>query len=234
VSFGRADGLIDVYDPTDLRWTAQPASGGPASLADTVAIRLGDGSVLVLGGATPTTAAFVFRPSLVGPNAGTSIAEPNGGGGTSALTAPDPSTWDPGFGRLTATAADLDARALVGGTRTQLGKVSATVATLVGGVALIAQQTSPSDGLVARVVTGRPATLERLDGEVLCTGAMVGALGDVRLELQIDAGAATVRQDNLPLLHCALEGGARGAWGVAPLDDGEGGHFDVVTVRLDR
>ena len=222
---------VERYDPTqNQQWQVLPVSPGVPSLAGAVALTLADGSVLVQLGAQ----AWVFRPSLVGPTSGSAIAVPLGGG-SGVLTATDPATLDLTTYELTAPDDSLDARVLVGGPRPTTGLVRAQVIVRGGGVALIAQQVAPDHAVVARLVPGAAATLERLGSGVACTGQMIAFDTEaITLQLALDAdGTATLSRDDVAILHCAFDPGHDvGAWGLAAL--GSGAQVDIQTVTVGR
>ena len=149
------------YLPTTERWTASSRARRCARRdRGAGAVRLADGSVLVLGGTTPATAsAWMYRPSLVGPElAAQVVALPDG----SARRA---DRADPRTRRRARRRRDADrarrrstARALVGGPRLDDRLGDARPCTVAGGgVALIAQQHGPGRAVVARLVAGEPA-----------------------------------------------------------------------------
>jgi hypothetical protein len=225
----------ELYDPTTEAWTqVAPAGDDPGPLAGATALRLPDGSVLVLGASPPSASAWVVRPSLVGSSSGSVVVLPDDGSG-GVMTAVDPATLALDGYVLTADATDLDARALVGGTRMATGSlaVTATVGS-GGGVALIARQLAPGDALVARLVPGSAAEIDDLaSGAQLCTGSTVMpfvANAPVQLELEVDGGVATMSRDSVTQVSCGVADGARGAWGVAPL----GGTIGVQTATVTR
>jgi hypothetical protein len=230
VAIGGQDG-ISRYNPTTNTWSQLPnddPANWPGALTGPSLIRLGDGSVLVLPGAEPSNHAWLFRPSIVGPNVGEVTARPDGTEGV--LTTPTPATATRTPGTLTLTDPDdtITARALVGGPRRAYGKLTASVMVSGGGVALIAQQTGPARALVARLVPGEAARIERHDGTnitVVCTGAMVepGELA-ASLELSVTAGAITASIGQVAKVSCdpaqdpiAPESGA---WGIAATANG--------------
>ena len=240
---GDSQGGVVTYDPTGDTWRlAAPTSSvvtGPL-VAPSLA-RLGDGSVLVLGGAV-SAQAWLYRPSLVGPATGSVTVVPPSAAVLGALTAPDPATVarTPGAAAAwqlaTPTGAAL-ARALVGGPRTATGSVSATVHVTAGGVALIAQQTSPGQALVAELAPDQPAQLVRLGGgtaQPLCTGAAALPAFDPAtpavVELAITGGQARLSIDDATVLACSVAAGERGAWGIASLGAGAQITVDSVTV----
>ena len=154
------------YTPTSDSWDQDlPAGVAPGAIQAPVLTRLDDGTILVLGGTLAgqsTANAWLYRPSLVGPNSGQVYAVSDRSG--AVLTATDPSTVSlPGSEgvTLTATGDDLTARVVVGGPRLATGTMSAVVQVMSGGVDLIAQQTGPARALVARLVPGQPASVER-------------------------------------------------------------------------
>lgn len=242
---GRVVGLgtgreVVIYDPTTDDWVTTTSAGlepgvDPGPTASPSLIRLADGSVLVVGGATLSRTAWIYRPSLVGPASGSITVVP-AGGTTTVLTAPDPSTvtrtdgWE-------LTASDGIARALVGGPRTTNGSVSATLRVRDGGAGLIARHLGPGQELVAELVPGAPARLvQRSAGtaRTVCTGKQVPTLGDrtssVTARLEVASSAARVVVGEEELLSCDVEGGDRGAWGVAAIGVGARVSVDTVTV----
>jgi hypothetical protein len=231
---------LDRYNPTGNKWTQITAGQLPGALDRPSTLLLADGTVLVVGGAA-TTDAWIYRPSLVGPRAGSVIVVPDGSD-DDVLTATDPQALDRSGGGfvLQATDDDLHARALVGGPRMARGSVSAIVRAQAGGVALIAQQTGPGRALVGRLVPGEPARILALDGgtsQILCSGTTVSdedlmapvsfaISGDIA-RLSIGAvGAATVKAT------CAVPTSERGSWGIAAA--GAGARIELGPVTVER
>jgi hypothetical protein len=214
------------YLPTTNAWM----SAGADSLAGATAARLPDGTVLVLA----TDKAWIYRPSLVGPQSGQVVAAPDGSQ-QGILTVPDPSTLTRSPGHL--VLAGDGARVLVGGPRFTTGEVSATAKVTSGGLALIAQQTGPGRAIVGRLVPGEPARILRADG-TSCTGAAVAsedlaqpvslAIHGQTATLSVGAvgGATTKVSCDLP------DAGEPGAWGLAAA--GSGAQIDVGPVTVTR
>lgn len=239
---GRVVGLgtgraIVLHDPTLGSWDTDttgglPADPGPGALPSL--IRLADGSVLVVGGATLSRDAWIYRPSLVGPASGSLTVVP-AGGTTTVLTPIDPSTVTQIDGWQLTAIGDI-ARALVGGPRTENGTVGATLRVREGGAALIARHLGPGQELVAELVPGSPAKLVQRSGgtsRVVCTGKPVPELNPMtavtaRLELSPSAARVSLAEDEL--LSCDVDGGERGAWGVAAIGVGARVVVDTVTV----
>jgi hypothetical protein len=237
--------VID-YDPTGDAWSLRAPTPSPSQVAPEgkpgdqppplvapAAIRLADGSVLVIGGEpAPSTNAWVYRPSLVGATSASVTASPTILASFGVLTPSDPSTlvrsatW-----RLTSPGDALTARAVVGGPRFARGSVKATVNVQAGGLALIAQQTAPERALIAHLIPGAPARLEA-NGQIVCTGPVVEAFSNpVIAELEVGDGVA-LRIGEVTLLSCDHEATAIGAWGVGA--DGAGSQIDVATVTVAR
>jgi hypothetical protein len=238
---GTADGSVATYDPTLDAWSSAAAPGDPLGvLAAPTLLRLADGSVLVL--ASPATAddpshAWIYRPSLTGPEAGSVVALPDGSTG-GVLTAPDPSLVARTPGELVLTA---PGRVLVGGPRLATGSVQAVVRPTGGGAQLIAQQTGPGRALVGTAIPGQPAAITRVDAAhvgVACTGGSVAPFGvnATTLGLAVRDGIATLTRDGSILVTCELDVDPDvddvGAWGLAAA--GSGGTVDVVTVTVSR
>lgn len=235
---GEPTGDVVIYDPTIDRWqlAAPPADGpGPAGLLAPSTLRLADGTVLVFDGGAATPIVHLYRPSLVGPAAGSTTVAP--GGTPTVLTAPDPdsvvrgTTWD-----LVATG-EL-ARALVGGPRIGTGSVRATVRVRLGGVGVIADQVGPGKFLIGELAEGAKARIVRHDAgttRVLCTGKDVAAFDPsvaVTARLELTGSTAHLFRDDEEVASCDVGLVERGAWGVAAL--GPGGRVTVDTVTVAR
>ncbi|MEJ7600318.1 MAG: hypothetical protein WKG01_20580 [Kofleriaceae bacterium] len=235
IAFG-GDARILRYVPTGDDWSQAALDGDPALPAFTAPalVRLADGSVLVLGGeATPSTKAWVYRPSLVGPASGSVTVVPASDTSLGILTVPDPATVTRATEWILIAPDDtLSARALAGGPRMRRGSVKATVTVSAGGLALIAQQTSPESALVARLQPGELARLERPDGTTACTGTEVAfpALAFIAA-LEVGDGVR-VTIDDVEVLACEHVAAETGAWGVAA--SGAGARVAVATVTVAR
>jgi hypothetical protein len=231
-----------VYDPTSDRWQTVSPSGrvqdAPPALFAPSMIALGDGSVLVIDGAIASQQAWIYRPSLVGPQSGTLTVVPSGSTATtSVLSAPDPATVTRVDGWQLTAVSEI-ARALVGGPRMATGSVTATMLVREGGVGLVARHAGPGQELVAELVPGGTARLVQRTGgasRTLCTGKAVPAIDPavaVTARLELVGTTARVVVGGAELLTCNVEGGARGAWGVAAI--GVGARVVVETVSLAR
>ncbi len=234
---GDPGGKVVLYDPTIDRWqpsTPGADSHGPGAIAAPSLVRLADGTVLVLDGATASQTAYLYRPSLVGPTTGSTTVVP--GDTPTVLTVPDPETvvrssaWE-----LVATG-EL-ARALVGGPRLAAGSVRASVRVRIGGVALIADQVGPGQLLVGELGEGAKARIVRHAGgmtRVLCTGKVVAAFDPdlaVTPHLEISGTTAHLFRDaNEEVASCDVGTVERGSWGVAALGPGSRVAVDTVTV----
>ena len=247
---GDANGDLWRYDPTTDGWNALPAppsESNPAAapVIDAPALaRLADGSILVLGGTIagqPSSSAWLYRPSLVGPSSGLVEADRGGAG---VLVPSDPSTVSrpPGvFFELTSPGDALTARALVGGPRTIAGSVKALVQVRTGGVALVAQQLGPGRALVGELLPGQRARITRLGvmPAPSCTGRTVPAFdpnGETNIGLAVTGQTATLSVAGTALVSCDLSSdpgiGDRGSWGIAA--DGAAAKVDVVAITVAR
>lgn len=244
IAIGGATGYTR-FQPTTQTWiditpSLVAAPDWPGAIDAPSLIRLADGSVLVLGGGTeaaPTAGAWLFRPSLVGPRVG-KVTYTVGDG--AVLTTPSPATAVRSGHLLTLNAPDDDitARALIGGPRLAVGTLDASVANVTGGVALIAQQTGPARALVARLVPGEPARIERHDGAKitpLCSGSMVAAADLAALHFSVTGDGASVSTGELTKVSCDFASDPiapeAGAWGIAATAHGS---LDVVTIAVSR
>jgi hypothetical protein len=229
------------YTPTTNTWAqhAPPAdqvANWPGAITAPSLIRLLDGTVLVLGGGT---SAWLYRPSLDGPTSGHVTAFPDGTGAVITTPAPATATRIARTLALTATDDSLTARGLVGGPRLASGTLTASVVVASGGVALIAQQTGPGRALVARLVPGEPARIERHDGvttTVLCTGQIVSAtdLGQA-LSIRVANDMVTASVGSTARVSCGLStdpiASEAGVWGIAAIANGS---LMVETIDVTR
>ncbi|MGE0550396.1 MAG: hypothetical protein AB7O24_04635 [Kofleriaceae bacterium] len=232
---GELAGDIAIYDPMLDRWNRSTPPAGSLALDAPQLIRLDDGSVLVLGGTSPSTDAWVYRPSLLGPTTGSVTVLPRSGDQLATLTAADPSTVARGADwQLTASSGQ--ARAVVGGPRMITGSINATVRVHSGGLGVIAQQAAFGQAILAELVPGAPARLVKIVGdatEVLCTGANVEPFDPaiaVTVRLAITSSTALITRDGTDVLTCDTEAAERGAWGVAAVGAGARLAVDTVTV----
>lgn len=222
------------YNPTFDDWELDPVVGeGPGVLAAPSTVRIGDGTVLVVGGdAAPSRIAYIYRPSLVGPMSGTLSASPASVTSPGVLVPSDPRTVTRGaMWTLTSPDDSLSARALLGGPRMQRG-VLAVTANVEGGLALIAQQVAPDRALVAHLIPGEPVRLEQLGEGVVCTGARFDPpAGAVDAQLTVGDGVE-VRIGESVVLACDYAATGSGAWGVAA--SGTNARIAVATVAVTR
>lgn len=211
------------YVPTTNLW--QALDPPPMPLGDSRAVRLLDGSVFVLAG----DKAFLYRPSLVGPQTGQLTAAPDGSQ-QGILTYPDPATFGKTMGKNLLTGDG--SRALVGGPKMATGSISASVRVVTGGVALVAEEQGPGAAIVGRLVPGEPALITRADG-TSCTGAAVTS-DELALPvtLAISGHSATLSTAAATKATCDLATTVRGAWGLAPA--GDNAQIDVGPVTVTR
>ncbi len=235
------------HDPTSGLWALRAPTSSPSQLAPEgragdqppvlvapSAVRLADGSVLVLGGEpAPSTNAWVYRPSLVGASSGSVTASPSLLAIQGVLTPSDPATLDRTDGTWILTAVDdLSARALVGGPKFARGSIRATVNVVAGGLALIAQQTAPDRALVAHLIPGQPARIERLGDGTLCSGPVVDPFQNPLIATLEVGDGLTLRIGDTLVLACDQSASSVGAWGLAA--DGVGSQIAVATVTVAR
>lgn len=216
------------YIPTTDSWMTGATS--PLAFDSPTTLRLPDGSVLVLGGKTASAEAYLYRPSLVGASSGSLVALPDAST-DGVIVAPDPRVAIRGASY--ALRGD-DARLLVGGISTRTGSVTAAVTVRAGGIGLLARQTGIGDLVVARLVPGEAARIERHAGgstTTVCSGMQVSALGPT-VTFAIRGTTATVSTSMGNLVSCDVEGGARGQWGVASV--GTDADIEVGAITVER
>jgi hypothetical protein len=241
VAIGGQDG-ISRYLPTTNTWSQLPTddpANWPGAITGPSLIRLADGTVLVLPGAEPSNHAWLFRPSIVGPNIGEVTAGADGTGAVLTTPAPATATRTPVTLTLTDSDNTIAARALIGGPRRAYGTLTVSVKMASSGVALIAQQTDPARALVARLVPGEAARIERHDGAnitIVCTGEMVGVGElDAQIKLSVTAEAISVSIGDDTIVSCdpAKDPIApqSGAWGIAATANGS---LEIGTVTAGR
>jgi hypothetical protein len=240
---GDAVGQVARYLPTANAWlAASPAAAANGAQTGALAMPalslLPDGSVLVLGGASASAAAWIYRPSLVGPSSGLVVVEPDMAQ-TGVLTALDPATVTRTGGTFSLTGDP--AIALVGGARTSTGSVNAAVKVTGDHVQLIARSLGAGRALVGDLAAGSPAQIARVDGgtmKILCSGQVVPAFDSTvstAVGLAVSGGNATLSLAAMPLVSCSLAGDPdasdRGAWGIASVG---GTRLDIATITVQR
>jgi hypothetical protein len=240
---GSAAGDVARYQPTVNAWQAGPPSaeaGGAATGALTAPAlaRLPDGSVLVLGSAPAAATAWIFRPSLVGPNSGRVVVEP-GNADPGVITALDPTTASHGGSTFSLTGDP--ALAFVGGARTSTGSVNAAVRVTGDHLELIGQALGPGRMLIGELYAGNPARIARVDGGTVktsCTGQTVPAFdknSSTPVGLAVAGTTATLSLGGMPIATCSLasdpDASDQGSWGIAALG---GTQVDVATITVSR
>jgi hypothetical protein len=237
------------YRPESASWrTAALRGEAPAGIVGQGAVRLDDGTVLVVGGrdaADASAAAFVYRPGLTGPFAGAVTATPDDDGGgdladDNALTPLDPARFERDTRWRLTGAEGGRSWAVIGGPLVADGVLEATVGTDDGVTALLGF-VDPSRFDAVEVPAGAPARLVRHGAgglAELCTGSPAPALGAVTLTVsrrgaRVVATVTPVGQAaGTTVLDCAAAAPARGRWGLAPV--GATGVLDVDLISLRR
>ncbi len=244
-----------LYSPNQGRFTAPagvPSSGGlPIHRSEHLALRLQDGSVLIVGGKNLAgdvlADAWVFRPDLTGPftsDVAISFADPD----LSALVVPrDPAqatidTDGVGGGveyvidSTSSTSALPSQWAIVAGPQFVQLTASVRARAEAGGLAIMFSFRDAANYNLALFRAGQAVTVYQVrDGELTlvdtCTGQVIGA-DELRPEqafadIELTAGAAlTATVDGRPVLSCEL---------VAPISRGHVGigvNGDAGQVRL--
>lgn len=237
-----------LYSPTTNLWKPQPLPPELGSLAEHRAVRLDDGSVLILGvGAqrassprSPSAVAWRFRPSLLGPFSPSIIAQLSGD--LDELTPSDPSAVS--GGALAGSRAGLSQWVIAGGPRLASGRLTAVVRMPMSskdgelrGAALLSHFLSPADVVVTQLVPGQPITLERTSEgatrELCRGGALPLALAEAPATFTLDVreGAITVAVNGDVLLSCTAAELPRGAWGLGVVGSSRLG---IETLSLER
>lgn len=233
------------FRPTQNAWESVPLPAEITDLSGHRALRLDDGSVLIVGAgrpAAPDATAWRFRPSLLGPFTASTISVPTADR-PAQLTPSDPDAVDRSGGRfaLVGNRAGLSQWVILGGPRLLDGRLSAVVRAgdasgAEDGFAIITHFESPARMIATLFVVGEPVRVQRMVGAELtelCRGrvavAMPGATSTVTLTLR--AGALTVRLDDSTVLDCTVPELTRGAWGLAVMGVATRLGIDTLTVE---
>jgi hypothetical protein len=223
------DGPPARYAPARARWAAIPFAGdGPVGLTGHGAVRLDDGTVLVVGGhdasGRASAGAWIYRPALIGPFAGAATATPAVADADAPLDPLDPAlvTIDSTGWALAGRGPGLGAWVIVTGPTFVDGTLAATVRP-TGGFAALVGFVAPDRFDAVILTPGAAARLDRHRGAITtpCTGSVVDAAiggGDpVTVTIVRAAGRVTASVGGRPVLTCALPDGERGAFGLGPL-----------------
>ncbi|HTJ43354.1 MAG TPA: hypothetical protein VL463_14715 [Kofleriaceae bacterium] len=243
---GRAGTAVDRYLPALRAWklvSAGAASDAPDGVAGSGAVRLDDGSVLVVGGhdsvGAPLDQAWIYRPAVDrGPFDAATVTPTDEA--SAQLDPLDPANVNTTSGDwiLSSSGPALASWAVIAGPSLVSGTITASVRPS-GGVAILVGFVDPShfDALVLPM--GGAAHLERhTPGAVtpLCTGSPVpmtlGEGGSVTITVtrKPDRISATVGAD--AVIDCAPGTSARGRVGIAP--SGSGASLTVDTISVNR
>jgi hypothetical protein len=238
-----------LYAPARGELDLLPAQGGPRE--GHAAIRLADGSVLLVGGRDGVgepAGAGVFRPDLLGALSG----------GLSVTFASDESSAplvprDPASAEVVAAAGDRPAHyrieasgggdlptewAVVAGPVFAELRLEASISAAEGGVAALLWFAGPSDhalialepGQVARLVRvegGQASDLGSCSGEPIAAGDLAG--GSHELTVDVHGGELEAVLDARTVLTCSVDPPANGLVGLAPLGRGAVLEIDLVS-----
>lgn len=248
LALGEGDGgaaTAALYRPGQHRWQAVALPAEVTGLGGHRAVRLDDGSVLILGAGTaaaPATTAWRYRPPLAGPFSASAVALPSDDRAELTPSEPDAASRPGGRYTLAGSRAGLSQWTLVGGPRLVDGRLTATlripeVGDAGDGFAVISHFESPAALVVTQLVAGQPATLSRhAAGQVteLCRGQPVPAHPAdeaTALEWTARGGAVTVRLGGAVVLSCTAPELPRGAWGLGVVGAGARLGIDALSVE---
>lgn len=247
-----------LFHPTQNRWLPMPLPPEMGSLAEHRAVRLDDGSVLIVGvGATTAlgserraaTTAWRLRPSLMGPFAASALAIP---GDRAELTPSDPDAVRDTDGRyeLVGSRAGMSQWTLIGGPRLVDGQMTAVLRVPAvdpdedgdgqleeRGLALVSHFQSPAALVMTRLVPGQPVTMQRYAGGALtelCRGQRLPAQlagASATIAMTVRGGAVTVQVDGEARLTCTVAELSRGAWGLGVIGTGARLGIDALSVE---
>ncbi len=229
---GGSDQPALLYQPLEARFLALETP--PPPLSEHAAVRLGDGTVLIVGGnenGSPTTRAWSFRPALTGPFASEAVAAFNDLALAKAVVPRDPAAVRVEEERLVLRSSGRGGAlpwewVLLAGPR--FADAVITVRGLTargGGVAVLLAVVDATNYAALVLLPGQPATLFVLrDGRAIaadCTGAVLPAAALETVELTVERRGARVRGyvDGDEILTCtnvALAPGMVGLGVVGP------------------
>ena len=238
-----------LYAPARGELDLLPVAAGPAS--GHAAIRLADGSVLLVGGLTGGGApagASVFRPDLLGALSG-ALSVTFATDESSAPLVPR----DPAHARVVAASGDRPAHVriesegggelpsewtVVAGPLFGEVRIEASVAADGGGVAVLLWFAGPGDhamvalepGEVARLVrveAGAASDLGSCSGEAIAAGDLTGRSHE--LTVDIHGGELAAVLDDRAVLTCSVEPPATGLVGLAPLGEDAAIEIDLIS-----
>jgi hypothetical protein len=213
------------------------APGAPALDGGHAAIRLDDGSVLVVGGRRGGTAqaeVWRFRPRLLGPFASSLSVVPGDDESDPPLAPLDPSLvtstlpW-----RLRGAGMGLS-HAIVGGPSGGPLRVEVTATVPGDGIALVLGHVDAAEMHRVILIPGMAASLERRAAGAVtrpCSGQMVPAAGPTVITLDARDGVVRVAMGGQVVLSCEVEALPPGRVGVGALGAGE---VELVTIAVNR
>ncbi len=229
------------YRPASATWRAVPTGpndpAAPALPGGHAAIRLDDGSVLIVGGSDggADDRAWRFRPPLLGPLAGSLTVVPADEASAPALTPLDPGgvTQTPAWS-LREPASGGASWAVIGGVVGRDLRVELTASSANAGVAVLLGFVDAAHHHRAVIVPGQPAHLDRhADGAVatLCGGDQVPAMDDpATVTVEVRGSTVRVAAGGRLVLTCDAGDLGPGRIGVAAL----GGAVAIETIAVNR
>jgi hypothetical protein len=225
--------------PAASTWSVIDAPGVPVLDGGHAAVRLEDGSILVVGGhigTAPQAAAYRFRPRLLGRFTGSLTVVPGDDESDPPLTPLDPSLvsaappW-----RLRGAGPGGLSYAVVGGPIGVTLRVDLTAVIPTEGLTLVLGHVGPGDLHQVILIPGQAASLERRGAgaaTTVCRGSQVPvSSGATSITLDLRDGSARVALAGQVVLTCDVDALPPGRVGVGALGAGE---VQVVSIAVTR